>query len=701
MSFYDAAPRAKASRSAFGPRSRRSCPARSSSSASSGSPGIDPGASYRLSDVDLATRLSFFLWGTAPDEELLELARADRLSDPEVLERAGDADARRILARSRSPRASLRSGSGSRTRRTTSREPYLYPDFTAQLATSWCRETELFFEHLVREDRSLLELVHRRLHVPERAAARHYGIPGVVGRRVPCGSRIPDDTRRGILGHGSVLLATSMSARTSPVLRGKWVMEVLMGTPPPPPPPNVPAFDDTRALRAAAVSPRGSGWRCTARTRPATPATASWTRSASRSTTSTSRGGGDPRERSRRSTRAARSTTGRRSAAPRELVEVLLEAADPAGAELHREPAGVRDRPARRVLRSADDPGHRAGSAKANDYRMSSFILGVVKSDAFQMRQVDQIPSARPRRRTRAMNFITGKHLSRRTFLRGAGVERRAPVPGRDGPRRDAPGATAAERASRASSASRSRWDPRASDWGDSAAPLRPAGVGRDFELGAESQLKPLEAYREYLTVVSNTDCRMAEAFRAEEIGGDHDRTTCVFLTQSHPKQTQGRTSTWASRSTRSTRSASGRTRRCRRSSSRTEGIDRAAAARTTTTAPTRPRSPGRRPNQPLPAIREPRVVFEQLFGAGDTRGRPRRPARGPTERARLGRGRDRPPQRELGAVDRAALDEYTTHIRELERRIELVEAQNSSGEERRCPRRPPAFPTRGRSTWS
>jgi len=127
-------------------------------------------------------------------------------------------------------------------------EPYLYPDFTGQLREDLVRETQLFFDHLVREDGSLLELFTADYTFLNERLAGHYGIPGVSGpgfRRVS----YPDDSRRGVLGHGSVLLLTSMSARTSPVLRGKWVMEVLMGTPPPPPPPNIPAFDDTESAR--------------------------------------------------------------------------------------------------------------------------------------------------------------------------------------------------------------------------------------------------------------------------------------------------------------------------------------------------------------------------------------------------------------------------------------------------------------------
>ena len=202
-----------------------------------------PGESYPLSDVDLASRLSFFLWATAPDAELLEEAQAGRLSQPAVLE----AQVQRMLADPRSSALAERFASQWLRLQDTEDndpEPYLYPDFTGQLRSDMIRETRLFFEHLMREDRSLLDLYTADYTFLNDRLARHYGIPGVSGshfRRVT----YPDDSRRGVLGHGSVLLLTSMSARTSPVLRGKWVMEVLMGSPPLPPPPDVPELDET------------------------------------------------------------------------------------------------------------------------------------------------------------------------------------------------------------------------------------------------------------------------------------------------------------------------------------------------------------------------------------------------------------------------------------------------------------------------
>jgi len=201
------------------------------------------GENYRLGDFDLASRLSFFLWGTSPDQELLELAAKGRLAEPSLL----TAQVERMLADPRAEALATRFAHQWLRLQDAGKnqpEPYFYPDFNNQLGQAMVRETELFFYDLVRQDRSLLELLNADYTFINETLAQHYGIPGISGsefRRV----RYTDDTRRGLLGHGSILLLTSMSDRTSPVLRGKWVMEVLMGTPPPPPPPNIPAFDQT------------------------------------------------------------------------------------------------------------------------------------------------------------------------------------------------------------------------------------------------------------------------------------------------------------------------------------------------------------------------------------------------------------------------------------------------------------------------
>ncbi|HSG01990.1 MAG TPA: DUF1592 domain-containing protein, partial [Vicinamibacterales bacterium] len=206
-------------------------------------PAVTGGATYRISDVDLASRLSFFLWGTIPDRELIELAREHQLSRSDVFA----AQVGRMLADPRSEALATRfAAQWLRLQDLHKIEPdaLAYPYFDETLAEAMHRETELFFDHLVREDRSAVELLTADYTFVNERLARHYGIPGVSGREF---RRVgyPDDARRGVLGHASILTLTSHGNRTSPVLRGKWVLEVLLGSPPPPPPPNVPDLDQT------------------------------------------------------------------------------------------------------------------------------------------------------------------------------------------------------------------------------------------------------------------------------------------------------------------------------------------------------------------------------------------------------------------------------------------------------------------------
>ena len=205
-----------------------------------------PRRGFRVSDVDLASRLSFFLWGTPPDDELQTLADEGRLS-PEKLE----GQALRMLADPRAEALGTRFAAQWFRLQDMDKvrpDPNFYPNYDENLAQAMRRETELFFANLVQENRSLLDLYRADYTFVNERLARHYGIPGVAGRQF---RRVayPDDTRRGILGHGSMLVLTSLANRTSPVLRGKWVMEVLLGTPPPPPPADVPALEDTAGAK--------------------------------------------------------------------------------------------------------------------------------------------------------------------------------------------------------------------------------------------------------------------------------------------------------------------------------------------------------------------------------------------------------------------------------------------------------------------
>jgi len=202
------------------------------------------GGVERVSDLELASRLSFFLWSSVPDDELLALAEQGRLGQPAVLQ----AQVERMLRDSRS--RSLVDNFASqwlRLRNLRSHIPIAndFPDFDNELRKAFETETELFFASIIREDRSVLDLLDADYTYLNERLARHYGVEGVYGshfRRVT----LTDDARRGLLGQGSILSVTSYPNRTSPVLRGKWVLENLMGTPPPTPPPNVPALEDNK-----------------------------------------------------------------------------------------------------------------------------------------------------------------------------------------------------------------------------------------------------------------------------------------------------------------------------------------------------------------------------------------------------------------------------------------------------------------------
>ena len=202
-----------------------------------------PGGIYRINQIDLASRLSFFLWGTIPDRELIDAARRAELDVPAIF----DKQVRRMLADPKAEALATRfAAQYLRLQDLDKIEPDAldYPYFDETLADSMKRETELLFDHLVRADRPLTEMLTADYTFVNERLARHYGIAGVSGsafRKVP----YPDDRRRGVLGHASILTLTSHGNRTSPVLRGKWVLEVLLGSPPPPPPPEVPDLDET------------------------------------------------------------------------------------------------------------------------------------------------------------------------------------------------------------------------------------------------------------------------------------------------------------------------------------------------------------------------------------------------------------------------------------------------------------------------
>jgi len=212
---------------------------------------LAPGEAYAVSDIELATRLAFFLWGSVPDIGLLDFAEAGRLSEPEVLA----AEVRRMLA---DPRADALAENFAaqwlhlRNLDTIRPNTDYYPDFDNNLRQGFKREAELFFMSIVRENRSVIDLLTADYTFVDERLAKHYGIPGVYGsrfRRVELGPGLAE--RRGLLGKGGVLMATSHADRTAPSLRGKWLLENLLGTPPPPPPADVPGLEEV-----AVIAPR-------------------------------------------------------------------------------------------------------------------------------------------------------------------------------------------------------------------------------------------------------------------------------------------------------------------------------------------------------------------------------------------------------------------------------------------------------------
>ena len=216
--------------------------------------GMAAGTVYALSDMELASRLSFFLWSSIPDDELLAVAERGELRRSEVLE----GQVRRMLA---APRASEMVNDFAtqwllvRNVRFAEPDRALFPEFDGNLRDALARETELLFEDQFEQDRSILDLLRADYTFVNSRLARHYGIPDVYGshfRRV----LLEDERRHGLLGHGSILTVTSYPNRTSPVLRGKWVLENLLGAPPPPPPPDVPSLDENSKSKPTTVRER-------------------------------------------------------------------------------------------------------------------------------------------------------------------------------------------------------------------------------------------------------------------------------------------------------------------------------------------------------------------------------------------------------------------------------------------------------------
>jgi mono/diheme cytochrome c family protein len=340
--------------------------------------GVVEGKAYRISDLELASRLSFFLWSSIPDDQLLDVAVAGKLHDPAVLEQQtrrmlADPKARALVTNFGGQWLYLRELKNARPETT---------GFSENLRQSLRRETEMLLESIVREDRSVIDLLNADYTFVDETLARHYGIPNVRGsrfRRVA----VTDEARRGLLGQGSFLLVTSVANRTSPVSRGKWVLENLLGVPPPLPPPNVPAIDESpEAAKASSLRQKMEIHRgnptCAACHRIMDPIgftlenfdlVGRWR----------TRDGNAPID------ATSQLFDGTPLDGPVSLRKALLARSDvfvrTATEKLMTYGTG-------RALKYYDMPVVRqiARDAAKNDYRFSSLVLGIVKSDSFQMK---------------------------------------------------------------------------------------------------------------------------------------------------------------------------------------------------------------------------------------------------------------------------------------------------------------------------
>jgi len=344
--------------------------------------GISPNTAYRVSDLELASRLSFFLWSSIPDDELLDVASAGKLSEPAVLER----QVRRMLADARS-RTLVTNFAAQwlhlRNLASITPDMRLFPDFDDNLRQALRQETELFVDSILREDRSALDLLSANYTFLNERLARHYGIPHVYGSRFRRVTLDGDSRRGGLLRQASILTVTSYATRTSPVLRGKWILDNILGVPPPPPLPDVPALKDNTVDGNLSVRKRLAEHRsnptCAACHNLMDPvglslekfdAIGRW-RSAEEGTPIDSSGGLPDGSRFADVHGLEQALLRRPEIFVGTFAEKLLTYATGRGIEFYDAPA------IREIVRNA----------RSQDFRVSSIILGIVNSKPFQMRK--------------------------------------------------------------------------------------------------------------------------------------------------------------------------------------------------------------------------------------------------------------------------------------------------------------------------
>ena len=344
---------------------------------------VRPGEAYRISDLELASRLSFFLWSSIPDEELLDVAARGRLSRPEELEK----QTRRMLADRRSTNLSTNfAGQWLRLRNLDAVTPStrLFPDFDDNVRQAFRQETELFLDSVRNEDRRVLDLIRADYTFLNERLAKHYGIPDVYGSRMRRVTLKPESRRGGLLRHGSVLSVTSYATRTSPVIRGVYVLANIFGAPAPPPLPNVPALDESTVSANLPMRERLAAHRsnavCASCHRTIDPVGFALENFNAVGQWRDNEGEGEPIDASGAlpGTSEFRGVTGLEEALlsrpdlfATTLTEKLMTFALGRGVEYYDAPA------VRQIVRDA----------ATHDYRLSSLIVGIVKSTPFQMRR--------------------------------------------------------------------------------------------------------------------------------------------------------------------------------------------------------------------------------------------------------------------------------------------------------------------------
>jgi hypothetical protein len=351
--------------------------------------GATPGSIHPVTDLELASRLSFFLWSTIPDDQLITVASQGKLKDPAVLEQ----QVKRMLADDRSEEL-VKNFAGQwlllRNLPNVQPDPNEFPNFDDNLRQAFRQETEMFFGSIMREDRNVLDLLTADYTFVNERLAKHYGIPGIYGsqfRRVTL-TGVTGDERRGLLGQGSILTVTSEANRTSPVKRGKFILEAILGTPPPAPPPNVPPLKENEGAQALSVRARLEEHRknpaCAGCHAVMDPLGFSLENFDGVGEWRTKEPGGavDPSGQLADGTRVDGPVALRQAILkhPEQFVRTLTEKMLTYGLG--------------RGLEYYDMPTVRgiARDASHNDYRFSSIVLGIVKSTPFQMRRVQDAP---------------------------------------------------------------------------------------------------------------------------------------------------------------------------------------------------------------------------------------------------------------------------------------------------------------------